>query len=371
MNARSSGHAGKRVLMTVDAVGGVWRYALDLAAGLRPWGFETIFACFGPPPTSTQANEASLIGKLNVVDAPLDWMVDTNMALKGIAPAIGDLAVSEEVDLLHLNLPSQAAALDIDLPVLITAHSCVCTWFQAVRGHQEPDAWAWQRDLNGRGFKRARAVVMPSQSHATLSTGVYGAIDNLYVVHNATRMPASSPPKENFVFAAGRWWDDGKNGKTLDKAAAHVDWPVVMAGANLGPNGQYLALENARYRGALSHARTMDLMSKAAIVVSPSLYEPFGLVALEAARCGSALVLSDIPTYRELWDGAAIFVDPRESEGFAAAITLLAEDSDLRKALGRQAQLWSQKFTVEAQAEAISDLYVRLLSATDALVTVR
>jgi len=292
------------------------------------------------------------------------------MALKGVAPAIADLTASEKADLVHLNLPSQAAALAIDVPVVTTAHSCVSTWFQVVRGQHEPEAWAWQRDLNRRGLMRADAVVMPSQSHAALSKGVYGAIDNLHVVYNSTRIATSSPSKADFVFAAGRWWDDGKNGKVLDEAAAHVNWPVVMAGANLGPNGQYLALDHARYRGALSHAQTMDLMSKAAIVVSPSLYEPFGLLALEAARCGSALVLSDIPTYRELWDGAAIFVDPRDSEGFVAAITLLARDSGLRKSLGRQAQMSSKKFTVEAQAKAVSALYENLLSPTNPLVAV-
>ena len=39
-----------------------------------------------------------------------------------------------------------------------------------------------------------------------------------------------------------------------------------------------------------------------------ALYEPFGLAVLEAAQAGCALVLSDIPTFRELWDGAALFV---------------------------------------------------------------
>ena len=47
-----------RVLLTLDAVGGVWRYALDLAAGLRAGGVETCFLGFGPMPTSAQGREA-------------------------------------------------------------------------------------------------------------------------------------------------------------------------------------------------------------------------------------------------------------------------------------------------------------------------
>ena len=39
-----------RLLMTADAVGGVWTYALDLAAGLAPFGVETTLAVLGPAP---------------------------------------------------------------------------------------------------------------------------------------------------------------------------------------------------------------------------------------------------------------------------------------------------------------------------------
>ncbi len=49
------------------------------------------------------------------------------------------------------------------------------------------------------------------------------------------------------------------------------------------------------------------------IFVSTSLYEPFGLAVLEAAQAGCPLVLSDIATFRELWDGAAIFFPPGDA----------------------------------------------------------
>ena len=52
------------------------------------------------------------------------------------------------------------------------------------------------------------------------------------------------------------------------------------------------------------------MMARTAVFVSPALYEPFGLAVLEAAQAGCALVLSDIPTFRELWDGVALFVAP-------------------------------------------------------------
>jgi glycosyltransferase involved in cell wall biosynthesis len=350
--------------MTVDAVGGVWRYAMDLAGGLRSEGFETVFAGFGPRPSPDQAKEADELGKLFWHDAPLDWMTEDEGELQRVPELIRDLALRERVNLLHLNLPSQATGLVVDVPVVVVAHSCVATWFRAVRGHAVPEQWQWQTALNAKAFSRAHAVISPSHSHAALLRVVYGPIERLEMVYNSSRAPGSFAPKQNFAFAAGRWWDEGKNGTVLDAAAAATDWPVIAVGANHGPNGQYLPLRHVVHRGELGHAETVALMAQAAVVVSPSLYEPFGLAALEAARGKSALVLADIPTYRELWDEVALFADPHDPQAFADAIDLLSRDDVLRSELAEGAFVRAQEFSIEAQARSVRRVYERLLSST-------
>lgn len=185
----------------------------------------------------------------------------------------------------------------------------------------------------------------------------YGPISNLNIVSNSTGLDPSNERKQNFVLAAGRWWDEGKNGAVLDAAAAMTRWPVKVAGANRGPNGQSLQFRNADHCGELSRERMMVLARQAAIVVSPSIYEPFGLAALEAARAGAALVLSDIPTYREIWNDAALFVDPHHPKAFADAFNHLADDSLHRVALGLKAQERSARFSLKAQAQAMCGIY--------------
>jgi glycosyltransferase involved in cell wall biosynthesis len=98
-------------------------------------------------------------------------------------------------------------------------------------------------------------------------------------------------------------------------------------------------------------------MRQAAIVASPSLYEPFGLAALEAARAGAALVLSDIPTYREIWEDAALFADPHRPDAFADAFNRLADDLELRAALHLKARERSARFSLDAQAAATCAIY--------------
>ena len=345
-----------RILMTCDAVGGVWRYAVDLAGALKKDGIAVVLVVLGPPPTQQQRREAQSVATLVETGLPLDWMVDGPEALAPVPARLATLAAEHGADLVHLNLPSQAAGFPHGLPVLVVSHSCTVTWFAAVRGTDVPPGWSWQRAINRRGFERADHVVAPSRSHADLLCAAYGDLPDLTVVANASAVPTDHAVKDRYVFAAGRWWDDGKNGRVLDAAAPMIRWPVVMAGANAA-NGQRVEIANALFRGQLPHRETTALMRRASIVVSPSLYEPFGLAALEAARAGAALVLADIPTYRELWDGCALFFDPHEASDLARQVNRLTLDDQLRLQLAASAGRQAGRYTLEAQALAYRRLY--------------
>ena len=353
----------KRILMTVDAVGGVWRYAMDLAGTLVAQGTEVVFAGLGPEPSGAQRAEAERIGTLIWLQAPLDWMVEREEELdhlpQELAAVVGDFGV----DLVHLNMPSQACGLDIGCPVVVVSHSCVVTWFHAVRGEEVPADWQWHKARNRAGFDHADAVLAPSRSHADMLERCYGPIRQLSVVHNASdETPPPSGTRCRFVLAAARWWDDGKNGRVVDEAAARTVWPIHMAGAMRGPNGQSLELRHALPLGEMPNRDIRNRMARAGVFVSSSLYEPFGLAALEAARVETPLVLADIPTYRELWDGAALFFPPRDAGALADCVNRLAEDEALRAELGRAAGLRSREFSTARQSSGVLAIYAQALT---------
>jgi glycosyltransferase involved in cell wall biosynthesis len=340
----------RRVMMTLDAVGGVWRYALDLAAGLEGEGIRTLLVGSGPAPDARQRAECTAIGaELRWTDLPLDWLVDDADELAEVPHSLARIATDWQADLLHLNLPSQAAGLEIDLPVVVASHSCVSTWWRAVRGDRLPAGWSWLERHNALGFRRAEVVLVPSRSHGESVTAVYGPQPRLEVVHNAAAVPPIACGKTEMVLSAGRWWDEAKNGRTLDQAAAASSWPVVMAGALQGPNGERVQLDHARAAGELPPDEMRQLMREAAIFAAPSRYEPFGLAVLEAAGSGAALLLADIPTFRELWADAAIFVPPHEPAAFAEAIGALAEDPPWRFDLAERARRRAGTFTTHRQ----------------------
>ncbi|MCT7377414.1 glycosyltransferase family 4 protein [Chelativorans sp. EGI FJ00035] len=350
--------------MTVDAVGGVWRYAMGLARALAPYGVSIVFVGLGPAPTAEQRAEAQVLGELVWLDVPLDWTCRQEAELDVLPELLRHLADEHQIDLVHLNLPSQACDLKIDVPTLVVSHSCLPTWWRTMRRAPLPDEWQWHLARNKSGFERADGIVAPSRSHARSLEKCYGELPGLAVVPNALAVAPEPGPKEEFAFAAARWWDESKNGEILDIAARQESWPLLMAGPLSSPDGQHFMPEHAYYCGELSNREVLEHMQRAAVVVSPSLYEPFGLVALEAAHAGCALVLSDIPTYRELWADAALFFDPNDAASLAAALERLAADKALQRDLAMQASERAGHFTPKAQAEAMMALYRSMFAAS-------
>jgi glycosyltransferase involved in cell wall biosynthesis len=353
----------RRVLITLDAVGGVWRYAIDLARGLGTQGIECLLVGFGPAPDRRRLAEVEALPNASLVwpGDPLDWLVEDEMQLTGVTRVLTDLTRDWQPELLHLNLPSQAVDLPDDLPpVLVASHSCLATWWEAVRGGELPAAWRWQRQRSRDGLSRAQRVIVPSASHAEATQRAYGRLDHLEIVHNSGTGAHGAAERQPIVLAAGRWWDDSKNGETLDAAAGLSPWPVVMAGALAGPNGQSCALRHALAKGELPAASVEALMEHAAVFAASSLYEPFGLAVLEAANRGAALVLADIPTFRELWSGAAVFVPPCDAAAYAAAFDQLIRNHGLRSALARRARHRALDFRPDRQLQGMLGVYAAM-----------
>ena len=323
-------------MMTADAVGGVWRHALDLSAALAARGWRVTLAVSGPAPDAEQAREAE--------------------AVAGLAREVG-------ADLVHLNSPSEAGRTNWPTPLVVTVHSCLATWWRTVRGGPPPAEWAARIARAKRGLERADALAAPSRAFAAMVADAYGAALAPLAIHNgAAPVPHVAAEKREVVLTAGRLWDDGKNVALLDSLAGDLAWPVVAAGPSQGPNGARLQAERLTLLGLLPHAELRARMREAAIYAAPALYEPFGLAVLEAAQAGCALVLSDIPTFRELWDGAATFADPRDPAAFRDALQSAIRDPLLRASLGEAARERARAYTLDAQGAAFDALYRRLLA---------
>jgi glycosyltransferase involved in cell wall biosynthesis len=168
------------------------------------------------------------------------------------------------------------------------------------------------------------------------------------------------------VLAAGRLWDEAKNIAVLDQAAAVMDVPVKAAGSSAGPNGAAVEFASLSPLGVLDEAAMAAAMRDARIFASPALYEPFGLAVLEAAQAARPLVLADIPSFRELWDGAALFLPPRDAAAWARALTELHANPEACRRLGAAAQTRAAEYGATRFADAMWQLLCAMSCVTAA-----
>jgi glycosyltransferase involved in cell wall biosynthesis len=345
-----------RVMLTGDAVGGVWRYSLELARGFAREGVETVLAVLGPPPGSQQQAEADAIPGLWIVPTglPLDWTAADEDALRAAGAALAGLAQRVRADTVQLHAPALAAEVAWAQPLVAVVHSDVGTWWDAVHpGESLPDDLAWRAAAVGRGLAEAHVVLAPTRSFARLLARRYRPGRSIEVVPNGRTLPSvAALPRVPAVLAAGRLWDEGKNIAVLDRAAAALDVPVSAAGPLRGPVGGAAVLSNIRHLGVLDQATLAAEMAQATVFAAPSRYEPFGLAVLEAAQAGMALALADIPTFRELWEGAALFFHPEDAGRLADTIgrLLAAPAGHAARARERAARFTAEAMTARTLA---------------------
>jgi glycosyltransferase involved in cell wall biosynthesis len=209
------------------------------------------------------------------------------------------------------------------------------------------------------GLAAADAVVAPSRAMLDAVDREYGSGSYSYVIPNgcgATPAPAFRA-KEPMVLAAGRAWDEAKNVAALCDVASRVDWPVVVAGDTRPPDGRQCERLTVRTLGRLPSGEMANWYRRAAIYALPARYEPFGLSVLEAAAAGCALVLGDIPSLRENWNGAALFVPPDDRGALERALRRLIADPFVRGRLARQARKRAARFTTDRMSRCYLRVY--------------
>jgi D-inositol-3-phosphate glycosyltransferase len=102
--------------------------------------------------------------------------------------------------------------------------------------------------------------------------------------------------------------------------------------------------------------------SAAEVCVVPSLYESFGLVALEAMACGTPVIASRVGGLQQtVEDGETGFLVPAgDAEALAGRLQTLLTDRDLRRYLGRNAVRRAQSYTWDVVADRVTGLYETL-----------
>ncbi len=296
-----------------------------------------------------------------------------------------------------------------DVPLVLTTHSLEP--HRPWKAEQLGAAYRVSTWIEATAYENADGVVAVSESMRRDVHGLYGVpMDRIRVIHNGIDLSQYRPtpgeatlrelgidPAVPFVLFVGRI--------TRQKGIVHLvnairDFRpgvqvVLCAGA---PDTPEIAREMsdavARARSASAHPilwieemlpreKVIQLYSEAAIFVCPSVYEPFGIINLEAMACETPVVASAVGGIPEVVahgeTGLLVApeasgpteVEPRHPEQFArdlaAAVNTLLDDPSLRAAMGRAARARVEsEFGWPSIARRTLDFYGGIIERYDA-----
>jgi glycosyltransferase involved in cell wall biosynthesis len=245
---------------------------------------------------------------------------------------------------------------------LIVVHSCVLSWWKAVKGEPAPGEWQIYAQAVRKGVQSAEYVVAPTAAMMKAFEAEHGVCACRQVIFNGrdASLYQQREEKEPLVLAAGRLWDEAKNLAVLNRVAGRISWPIYVAGSLDHPSGRPPEPPQVEPLGELPADILADWMSRAAIYVHPARYEPFGLSVLEAALSGCALLLGDIPSLREVWGDAAIYVPPDNADCLRDTLEKLIQHEPRRRELGQLAYRRALQLTPQRMADNYLALYRRL-----------
>lgn len=352
-----------RILLTADTVGGVWTYAQELVTGLVRRGIEVTLVTFGEMPDLSQMRWTEGLRALDFRPTPfrLEWMQDAACDIEASSEFLLNIIRETDPDVLHFNQYCYGS-LPVDIPKIVTAHSDVVSWWQAVHGENPPvsDWTHWYRETVSAGLRGAGTVIAPSRWMLSQIEENYGALRDATVIYNG-RTPQrfnSHAEKEDRVISIGRLWDEAKQVSLLTESG--LTCAVTIAGSVEPPeqarsNAKLAFRKSIELRDKLTCAQVRSLLADASIYAATSRYEPFGLAPLEAALSRCALVANDIPSFRELWGPTALFFPANEAGGLRAAVEKLRRDPLLRR---HYSELAYQRARRLFSADAMVDEYL-------------
>ena len=375
--------------------GGLARHVAGLSAGLVRRGADVRVLTRGADAVPAHAEDDGVVVQRVQrtsppagLDAFLTWVDELGEELLEAGTA-----AAEEMrpDVVHghdwlVAAPAAALADALGVPYVTTVHA---TEHGRHRGWVQKHPQSHVHGVEAEMIERADAVLVCSSFMRRHVLDVFGPDpDGVVVVRNGidpvaavdegdvARLRAElAPGGETLVLCAGRLVYEKGFQVALEafdrvvRATAPAAPPARLVIAGSGPHeaelhAQAAALdlgERVRFLGWTDDATLPALYRAADVCLVPSLYEPFGLVALEAMRGGCAVVAAATGGLREVVpEGTGVRVPPDDVRALAAALRRLLDDPGLRRRLVHAGAAHAARFSWDDAAARSLEVYAGL-----------
>jgi glycogen synthase len=371
-----------RVLVTTDTLTSMWTYTRELVSGLVSQGARVTLVSFGEIPLPEQTGWMSLLHGLEYRPTAfrLEWMQEGEADYKDACNYLMALIREQRADILH-STQFCFGALPTKIPKVVVAQGDLVSWWLAVHGREPKESrWMrWYRDTVTRGLIGADTVVAPANWIHEMLARCYVRISDTTVIANG-RNPIFFNPyvtKEESILSVGRLWDAGKQLSLLTEQR-HI-YPVCIVGADQTVSAPRVPIRadvkvsteelSVALKGPQTENQLRLLYSKAPIYAATARYEPIGLNVIEAALSRCALVLNDIPIFRENWGDSAVYFQTNDGSELSDALRMLSSDRELCRGFGNRAyQRARERFSAARMTTSYLELYRSLLSTRSTAV---
>jgi glycosyltransferase involved in cell wall biosynthesis len=363
------------------------RYIQDQYHGIGRYAFQLLMQLARLLP----AHRFVVLRDLSLAESRFDWAALEalpNVCMQGIAAPT--FSVKEQLVIPFLSrlrghaiyyTPYFALPWLLHAPSFVTVHDCI---FEH-NARYMPRRWerAYYKLLMRASMWRARVVFVPSRATARDVRHFYGVPAHKLVVTPEAADPGFRPVEDSdstrkvrkryglpdsFVLAVGARRPH-KNFGMLVRAVSRLENAELVFVGNAdkrftddAANEAANAGSRVHFLGAVPEADLPLLYNLATVVACPSLIEGFGLPLLEAMSCGTPVVCSDIPVFREVAGDSVIYADPHNEAAWAQALNEVLRSAGMRSKLRDAGLKRASQFTWEQTARALVPLYARLSS---------
>jgi|GEM_PF-1627141 len=354
-------------------IGGLEVFAHTLAKQLQAKG-HTVVVISGTDTTST-STKYELDG-ITVYDFPFMHAVSTYnvKAIRSILMEVQSIVSTFSPDVVHSHAWNEWSAFfqrrtfeTFAIPLCITVHGLL----GQPSFHTGYCKWVWER------ANRVTAV-SKALKESLNNEGFFHS--SLHVIYNGlpVQKRGVAPPRSHSLLMIGRFTEE----KCFDTAfyalkllvAKYPTLRMTLIGdgplfSDLMELRSALELEDVlTLKGFIPHQDIDSYIEQSSVVVIPSSYESFCLVALEAAIAGRPVVASNVLGLTEVVDNGktGILVEPKSPQQLAAGIAKILDDSELRIEMGHAAQKRAHThFSIDQSVQQYCTLYEQLVKETN------
>lgn len=208
-----------------------------------------------------------------------------------------------------------------------------------------------------------KGILVRSEFEKSYMVEAYGFKPDLcYIVKLSSGITPQLPfhEKENFCLHISLLCDARKNVKRLIDASVKYQFPLVLAGGLRNETEKWTLEEwirgksNITYMGWISEEQKTDLYQRARVFALPSTNEGVGIVALEAACCGTDIVVTNLGGPKEYYGDYAIKVNPYSIDEIGSGIKTFLSGETFQPQLSRYI---NDNFSLKAISTKLETIY--------------